>query len=207
MKKLIALFISSALAALMAACSNTSERAAITSSAPTANGNLNRASANTSAHAGTANDNVPAIVRAALADAQTITTQHRDISESQVTSIEQETSTRISDRDHHAYLGFMTSGGARRQTGAATIVNAGGRQLVIIYESRDGMPYIREVRGEGVPQAFLDQFRGKGHDNRLRLGEDVQANGLDEATARAATDAIRQDTRIMQSLYGAEHTH
>jgi hypothetical protein len=79
--------------------------------------------------------------------------------------------------------------------------------MVVIYESRNGVPYIREVRAEGVPQAFLDGFKGKGHDDKFQVGGDVKANGADEATARAVAAAIRQDAVIMQTLYGGKHSH
>lgn len=59
----------------------------------------------------------------------------------------------------------------------------------------------------GIPHAFLDQFKGKGHDSKLRLGQDIKAQGVDEAVARAATDAIRLDVVTMQALYGAAHSH
>ncbi len=196
---------------LGAACSNPGEKSATTNTSTAGATSPPTASTSTTntTHAGGAEtkDDVPAIVRAALSDAQSIQTQHKDLSSSQVSTIEKETSTKIKDTDHHSYLGFTTSGGTRRQSGAATVVEAGGKQMVIIYESRNGVPYIKEVRAEGVPQAFLDQFKGKGHDDKLQIGQDVKAQGLDEATARTAADAIRQDTRIMQTLYGGAHAH
>ncbi len=67
----------------------------------------------------------------------------------------------MADKDHHSYLAFSTSGGSRKQVGAATVVEAAGKQMVIVYESRNGVPYIREVRVEGVAQAFLDGFKGR----------------------------------------------
>ena len=166
--------------------------------------------ASTANHGATATDEVPELVRAALSGAQTVTTQHRDVSAAQIAEIEKETGTKISDPDHHTYLAFSTSGGVRKQTGAATLVEADGKQLVVIYESRDGVPYIKEVRAAeaaGIPPAFLNQFKGKGHDDKLQIGADLTAQGVDEATAKAAAAAVRRDTRIMQALYGAEHTH
>ena len=223
MKKLagIVLLISLAVAAA-AACSSGGEQGGTTTT--TAN-TTNSAAANsgTSAtpvgaasstgggsHGGGApeNSDVPASVRAALHDAQSITTQHKDISDSQVASIEKETGTKVADKDHHSYLAFSTAGGTRKQTGAATVVKANGKELVVIYESRNGVPYIREVRAEeGVPQAFLDQFKGKGHDDKFEVGGDLKTGGADDATARAAAAAIRQDAVIMQTLYGGKHSH
>jgi hypothetical protein len=146
-------------------------------------------------------------VRAALQGAQSVQTQHKDLSAEQVATIERETNTKIKDTDHHAYLGFSTSDGTRKQIGAATMVEANGKQMVIVYESRGGVPYIKEVRADNVPVSFLDQFKGKGHDDKLQLGQDLKANGVDEATAKMAADVIRQDTRIMQTLYGVAHGH
>ncbi|MCP9496416.1 MAG: hypothetical protein MSG64_18390 [Pyrinomonadaceae bacterium MAG19_C2-C3] len=181
----------------------TNNIATTNASAPNATSTTNTGAAS---H-GEADGDVPAAVRAALADATTITKQHKDLSASQVSSIEKETNTKIADTDHHSYLGFTMNGGARRQTGAATVVGAGGKEMVIVYESRNGVPYIKEVRGESVSQSFLDQFKGKGHDDKLQVGQDVKAIGVDEATARRAADVIRQDTRIMQTLYGGAHSH
>ena len=98
---------------------------------------------------------------------------------------------------------------ARKQVGAASLVNANGHEVVVVYASEKGSPVIKEVHGEsgGVPHTFLDQFKGKGHDSKLRLGQDIKAQGVDEATARALTDAIRLDVVTMQTLYGASHSH
>lgn len=154
-------------------------------------------------------DEIPAAVRAALPNAQSITAQHKDITAAQVAGIEKRSGGKLADKDHHSYLAFATSGGARKQIGAATVVKANGREVVVVYASENGSPVIKEVHGEsgGVPHAFLDQFKGKGHDNKLRLGQDIKAQGVDEATARALTDAIRLDVATMQTLYGAAHSH
>ena len=205
MKKLIYITLVVAFSAFGIACSGTGEKGAGTGSntatAPAA------APPKSNGASGGETSDAPAIVRAALPDAQSITAQHKDLSASQVSEIEKETGTKIKETDHHSYLGFSTAGGARRQIGAATLVNAGGKEMVILYESREGVPYIKEVRAAGVAQAFLDQFKGKGHDDKFQLGQDIKAQGVDEATAKAAADAIRQDTRIMQALYGGDHTH
>jgi len=156
---------------------------------------------------GAANSDAPANVRAVFPEAQSITTQHKDISASQIATIEKETGTKITDKDHHSYLAFSTAGGARKQIGAATVVKAGGKEIVVIYESRNGVPYIREVRGEGMPQAFLDGFKGKGHDDKFQVGGDLKSGGADDATAKGVAAAVRQDAVIMQTLYGGKHSH
>jgi len=219
MKKLAGIVLLVSLAVAVAACSGGSEQGGTTTTRNT----TNSAAANTGTSAspvgaassngadshggGAANSDAPASVRAALPDAQSITTQHKDISDSQVASIEKETGTKVADKDHHSYLAFSTAGGTRKQTGAATLVKANGKELVVIYESRNGVPYIREVRAEGMPQAFLDQFKGKGHDDKFEVGGDLKTGGADDATARAAAAAIRQDAVIMQTLYGGKHSH
>jgi hypothetical protein len=169
----------------------------------------NTASAPPSNHSGSnSTDDAPASVRAAIPDAQTFTTQHRDIPAGTVSEIESATGTRITNRDHHAYLAFSATGGARRQVGAATVVNVSGQEMVIIYDSRDGMPVIREVRGGNLPPAFLNQFRGKDHDAPITFGNDIRAAGdVAEAIARQVTAAIKADVLTMQALYGSPHTH
>jgi len=204
MNKILLAMLAGATLAFGAACSNAGNTNSNTASPATNTGGGNTATAHTS---GTTGDDVPAIVRAALTDATSVTTQHKDLSASQVSTIERETNTKIKDTDHHSYLGFSTGNGARKQTGAATVVEANGKQMVIVYESRNGIPYIKEVRAEGMPQAFLDQFKGKGHDDKFQIGLDIKANGADDQTARAAADAIRQDAVIMQTLYGGAHSH
>lgn len=153
------------------------------------------------------NDEVPAAVRAALADAQTVAVEKKELSTSQLAEVEREAGTKVQNATHTTYFGYASNGGARRQVGAATLLDVDGKQVIIIYESRNGLPYIKEVRAEGLPSEFLAQFRGKGHDDPLQLGRDVQARGLDQPTARAIVDAVRLDTRVMQTLYGAPHTH
>lgn len=230
MKKIIAIAAISTIAAFAAACSSTDNtNANRNATSKTATTNTSTANTATTAghtdppgaaphghdgaagaadtHGGGASGDVPANVKVAFTDAQSITTQHKDLSAAQVTKIEKDTNTKIADKDHHSYLAFSTTGGARKQIGAATVVNAGRKEMVVIYESRNGVPYIKEVRAEGVPQAFLDQFKGKGHDDKFLLGQDIKPNGADDPTARAATDSIRQDAMIMQTLYGGAHSH
>lgn len=154
-----------------------------------------------------ANDDIPAPVHAAFPDAQSITKQHKDLSSEQITTIQKETGSKVPDTDHHSYLAFSNSSGTRQQIGAATVVKAGGKEMVIVYENRGGKPYIKEVRTEGVPQAFLDQFKGKGHDEKFQIGQDLKAQGLDDATAKAAAEAVRVDIMTMQTLYGAADKH
>lgn len=216
MKKLAGIILLVSLVVAAAACSggtttySTNSATTITTATPSPSPVGDASPTGADSHGGgggAANSDTPASVRAALPDAQTITMQHKDISDAQMASIEKETGTKVADRDHHSYLAFSTAGGTRKQTGAATLVKADGKEMVVVYESRNGVPYIREVRAEGLPQAFLDGFKGKGHDDKFQVGGDVKVNGADEATARAVAAAIRQDAVIMQTLYGGKHSH
>ena len=79
--------------------------------------------------------------------------------------------------------------------------------MVVVYDSKGGSPVIREVRGAGVPAAFLDQFKGKGHDDALKLNQDIKAQGAPDALAQGVTNAIKADVLAMQALYGSAHSH
>lgn len=212
MKKITVLTIVglSLLTALAGACSSDStptntttsaNRPATTDAANTNNGATN------SANTAKTGDETPALVKAAFPDAQSFTTQHKDVPANQIAEIEKTTGVKVPEKDHHSYLAFSTAGGKRTQIGAATIVKAGGRDVVIIYENKGGSPAIKEVRAEGVGREFLAQFAGKGHDDKLQLGADLKANGADEATAKAIADAVRVDQATMQALYGSAHSH
>ncbi len=182
-------------------------------SSPSNTASPNRA-ANT-ANAGTANtapaktdDEAPAVVKAALPDAQTFTTQHKDVPKDAMAEIEKDTGAKVPDTDHHSYLAFSTAGGKRTQIGAATVVKAGGKDIVIIYENKAGSPAIKDVRADGVSPDFLKQFAGKGHDDIFSVGNDIKvAGGVDDATAKAIALAVRIDSLTMQALYGAAHAH
>lgn len=203
MTKLMIVALAIGLATLGAACS-TNKEAGSESTAPAA-----ASPAATAAAAANKSNEIPAAVRAALPNAQSISKQHKDLTDKQVASVEKQSGLKLDDKDHHSYLAFANEGGARKQIGAASLVNANGHEVVIVYASENGSPVIKEVHGEsgGVPHIFLDQFKGKGHDNKLRLGQDIKAQSVDEATARALTDAIRLDVVTMQTLYGAAHSH
>lgn len=213
MKKIISFALFGALATFSAACSKSDDTTTgnttgntSTASAPATTA-ANTTGAEETKSAATTTDDVPANVRAAFPDAQSITKQHKDLTSAQIASIEKETKTKVTDNDHHSYLGFSTSGGARKQIGAATVVDAAGHQMVVVYESRNGLPFIKEVRAEGVAPAFLDQFKGKGHDDKFQIGQDLKAQGVDQATASAASEAVRRDIMTMQTLYGSSHAH
>ena len=189
--------------ALAAACSSTTSNTQVPGNTTAAN----NAVANTSVPANVApkaEDDTPASVRAAFPDAQSFTKQHKDISKGQIAEIEKDSGGKLPDTDHHSYLAFSTTGGARRQIGAATIVNAGGKDLVIVYENKEGKPYIKEIRADGISAEFLKQFVGKGHDDKFQI---KAAGGVDDATAKAIAKAVQIDILTMQMLYGAEDKH
>lgn len=196
MRGLLTLILASLLAGFAAACA-TSEN---TNTGPVTN------TANT-APKPAAKDDVPPSVHAAFPDAQSITKDHKDLTPAQIAEIEKESGSKPPDTDHHAYLAFATSGGARKQIGAASEVEVNGKHVVIVYESRNGLPYIKEVRTDGVAPAFLDQFKGKGHDDKYQIGQDLKAQGVDDATAKAIASAVHVDILTMQALYGTSHTH
>jgi len=195
MKTILTLVLASLLAGFAAACatSENTNTATTTNTAP--------------APKPAARDDVPPSVHAVFQDAQSITKDHKDLTAAQIAEIEKETGSKPPDTDHHAYLAFATGGGARKQIGAASEVEVSGRHVVIVYESRNGLPYIKEVRSEGVAQPFLDQFKGKGHDDKYQIGQDLKAQGVDDATAKAIAAAVHVDIITMQTLYGAAHTH
>lgn len=152
-------------------------------------------------------DETPGEIKAAFPKAQSFSKQHKDIPQGAITDIEKETGGKVPETDHHSYLAFSIESGTRKQLGAATQVNAAGKDIVVIYESKEGSPFIKEVRAEGLPEAFLAQFAGKGHDDKLSVGAEIKAGGVDEVAAKAIATAIWVDVLTMQALYGAAHTH
>lgn len=209
MKKITLLsFIAlSLVAGLAAACSSGSNTTTNTTTANTTTANQAKTNQANNAAPAKTEDETPANVKAAFPDAQSFTKQHKDIPKDAIADIEKDTGAKVPDTDHHSYLAFSTTGGARKQIGAATIVKAGGKEMVVVYENKEGSPFIKEVRSEGVAPDFLKQFAGKGHDDKFAFGSAIKANGVDDATAKAIASAIWVDVMTMQSLYGAAHTH
>lgn len=213
--KILTIIAFGAIATLAAACSSgtnttTAPNTTTTANAPTKNTTV-VANTNDVSHMATTGEKpgeeTPASVKAAFPDAQSFTKQHKDIAPAQSAAIEKETGAKTPDTDHHSYLAFSTAGGARKQIGAATVVKANGKDVVIIYDNKEGRPFVKEVRSDGVPAAFLAQFAGKNHDDKFQIGADIKANGADEATAKAIAEAVRVDAMTMQTLYGAPDKH
>lgn len=185
---------------LAAACSSGSNTATTTSNAnqtKTTNAPNNTVAPKT-------DEDVPASVKAAFPDAQSFSKQHKDIPKAEIAEIEKESGGKLPDTDHHSYLAFSTAGGARKQIGAATVVTAGGKDFVVVYENKDGKPYIKEIRADGVSADFLKQFVGKGHDDKFQV---KALGGVDDATTKAIAQAVHIDILTMQMLYGAEDKH
>jgi len=203
MKQIIILSAIAVSLSIASACSSSPETATTNRTANTTTANT----ATTNAANTTKADDTPAAVKAVFPDAQSFTTQHKDVPADKIASIEKDTSSKVPDKDHHSYLAFSTAGGARKQIGAATVVKADGKDVIIVYDNKDGSPVIKEVRADGVPAPFLAQFAGKGHDDDLLLGADIKASGANEAQAKAITEAVRVDVLTMQALYGAAHKH
>lgn len=180
--------------------------------ATTSNTNINQAkttntnTANTAAPTKTEED-APASVKAVFPDAQSFTKQHKDIPKDVIADIEKDSGGKVPDTDHHSYLAFATKDGKRTQIGAATIVKANGKEIVVVYDNKEGNPIIKEVRADGVSADFLKQFVGKGHDDKFAVGGDIKTNGVEDGLAKAITKAIQIDALTMQNLYGAAHTH
>jgi hypothetical protein len=196
MKKLVILVLASLIAAFAAACSTSENTNTPANTAP-----VNAAPPRTAPKSAIGED-VPADVRAAFPDAQSITKQHKDISSAQIAAIEKSAGSKVPDTDHHSYVAYSTSGGARKQIGAATVVEAGDKKMVVVYESRINQPYIKEVRAEGFAPAFLDQFKDKGADDKFQLGQDLKAQGVADTTAKAIGTSIHIDILTMRTLYG-----
>ena len=208
MKQILILSAIAASLTFASACSSSPETATTNRTAANTTANAATTNTTTTANAAPKTDNdAPAAVKAVFPDAQSFTTQHKDIPADKIASIEKDTSSKVPDTDHHSYLAFSTAGGARKQVGAATVVKVGGRDVIIVYDNKDGSPIIKEVRADGVPAPFLAQFAGKGHDNDLLLGADIKASGANEAQAKAITEAVRVDVLTMQALYGSAHKH
>ena len=209
MKKITVLTIASLVAAFAAACSsgtNTTTTTTMNANRAATTANTTNTNANSMPTAKTDED-APAAVKAVFPEAQSFTKQHKDIPTEEIAKIEKDTGGKVPDTDHHSYLAFSTTGGARKQIGAATVVKADGKDVVIVYENKGGVPTIKEVRADSVPGAFLTQFAGKGHDDKFAVGGDIKTNGVDEATAKAIAQAVRIDSMTMQTLFGAAHSH
>ena len=135
------------------------------------------------------------------------TKQHKDIPADAIADIEKDTGGKVPDTDHHSYLAFASENGKRTQIGAATVVKADGKDIVIVYENKDGMPVIKEVRAEGVSADFLKQFAGKGHDDKLLSAATSKPAARTRKLQKRSPKPCGLTSLTMQKLYGAAHSH
>ncbi|MEO8649830.1 MAG: hypothetical protein ABI539_11755, partial [Acidobacteriota bacterium] len=173
---------------LTAACSTATNTTPVVNQA---NAAANNTAGSNTAKAPKKDEDAPASVKAAFPSAQSFTKQHKDIPKDSIADMEKDSGGKVPDTDHHSYLAFTTDGGTRKQIGAATVVQAAGKEFVIVYENKNGSPFIKEVRGEDIPAPFLAQFAGKGHDDKFKIGGDLKTNDVDETTAKAIAIAIQ----------------
>jgi len=213
MKKTVFLVSLLLLAAIMTACSKEEP------GQPTSNTAPKPATANANQPAGTAtqpagkDDETPAGVKAAFADAQTISKQHKDLTAGQIASIEKGSGAKLGDTDFHSFVAYGMQNGKRAQLGAATVVDVTGAgepmQLIVVYTNDIEIKKVTPVKGSGdvATPAFLDQFVGKDHDQKFHVGEDIKYSGSNKAAAEAVTHALKRDILAMQTLYGKAHSH
>lgn len=199
--------------AIASACSNATETTTNRAATTTTNTNSTNTaaakttSANSTTNANTSDEAPPESVKAIFPNASGFKKEHKNMTPTQIAEIEKTAGLKPPDTDHHYFAAFASEGGGRKQIGAATTIKADGRDVVVVYENKEGKPFIKEVRVDGVPGAFLSQFVGKSHDDKMQIGADLKATGVDEKTAKAIADAVRVDAVTMQILYGAADKH
>ncbi|MCA1640039.1 MAG: hypothetical protein LC768_17245, partial [Acidobacteria bacterium] len=127
MKKTILISLALSISLVLAAACSSGTNTTTTTNTTSANKSAaNTSAANTATVTNSAEpkstDETPASVKTAFSDAQSFTKQHKDIPKDAIADIEKDTGAKVPDIDHHSYLAFSTTGGARKQIGAATVV-------------------------------------------------------------------------------------
>ena len=208
MKRILILAAIAATFGVASACSSATDTTKTNQTTATTNANAANKTANTATNANAADEAPPESVKAAFPDANSYKKEHKNMTPTQLAEIEKTAGVKPLDTDHHYFAAFSGgAGGGRKQIGAATTIKAGDKDLVVVYENKEGKPFIKEVRADGIPAAFLSQFAGKSHDDKMQIGADLKANGVDDKTAKTIADAVRVDAVTMQILYGAKDTH
>lgn len=214
MKRILIFAAIAATFGITSACSTATETTTNRAVTTTTNANsTNTAAATTtsanspSANANTSDEAPPESVKAIFPNASGFKKEHKNMTPTQIAEIEKTAGLKPPDTDHHYFAAFASEGGGRKQIGAATTIKADGKDVIVVYENKEGKPFIKEVRADGVPGAFLSQFAGKSHDDKMQIGADLKANGADDKTAKAIADAVRVDAVTMQILYGAADKH
>ena len=157
-------------------------------------------------------EGIPESVRKSFPSAQTFTRPHHDLQGADIFAIEKASGTTwTGHKDFHTYLAIGTKNGRRVQLGAATIVEnvSGAGDVTIAYDNDLKITKVTTSKNgsNATSPPFLNQFVGKGHDNPIKLGQDIQYPGSDRPTAAAITAAVRRATHTMQHFYGGAHAH
>ena len=197
----IFVFTSLVVATLLSlACSKQSSERPSNTPARADNGNSNSAN----------KGDVPPAVKAAFPETQTVTAQQKDLTDSQIASIEKESGSKLSGKEFHSFAAYD---GSHKQIGTATIIDVEGQgqpiQLVVVYKNDGVIKKVVAARGSDdvASAAFLGQFTGKGHHDAFHVGEDITYGGSNRAAAEAVTHALKRDLLAMQALYGKAHGH
>lgn len=213
MKQILILATIAAIFGIASACSSSTETTKTNQTTAPTSANVPNKDVVTNTNApgpnvNSADEAPPESVKAAFTDASGgFKKEHKNMTAAQIAEIEKTAGVKPPDTDHHYFAAFSTAGGGRKQIGAATTIKADGKDIVVVYENKEGKPFIKEVRANGLPVAFLSQFVGKSHDDKMQIGADLKANGVDDKTAKAIADAVRVDAVTMQILYGAKDSH
>lgn len=157
-------------------------------------------------------EGVPATIKAAFPNAE-IKKQHKDLTPSQISSIEKGSGSKLNDTDVHTFVAYGTESGKHTQLGAATVADVSGAgepiQLAIIYTNDITIKKIAPIKGSSdvTYSTFLDQFAGKDHDQPFHVGQDIEYSGKNKNAAEAVAHALKRDILTMQMLYGNAHSH
>ena len=142
-------------------------------------------------------DAVLSAVKSAFPETQTVTAQQKDLTDSQIASIEKESGSKLSGKEFHSFAAYDSS---HKQVGTATIIDVEGQgqpiQLVVVHKNDGAIKKVVAAKGSSdvASAAFLDQFEGKSHHDAFHVGGDI-------------THALKRDVLAMQALYGKAHGH
>ncbi|MEW6731384.1 MAG: hypothetical protein AB1489_08615 [Acidobacteriota bacterium] len=160
----------------------------------------------------------PVTVKAAFPEAQSFTLEHRALSGEMIAAIEKEAQTKVParERDFHAYLARKTEPGKPTQIlGAAAILNVDGVaspiEVMVAVDSDINIKKVAfvkgDTKGEIASEEFLKQFVGKGHHDKIKVGEDINFTGKDKTSAAAVAETVRRAEQTLTQLYGKAHSH
>lgn len=200
-----------AVAAIAAACSKPASENLSNAPAKTPNKNEQAAANLNKNPAGEAQqEEVPAQVKAAFPEAQSVSLQHKDLTSGQISSIEKEAGAKLADSDFHSFVAHDSS---HKQIGSATLTEVEGAgepaQLLVVYTNDVTINKVTPLKGSGdvVSPSFLDQFVGLDHHSVFHVGDDLKYDGANKDAAQAVAHAVKRDVLAMQALYGKKHGH